>query len=694
MLRTSEIPFISSEHGRERRSQRDISIRDLQSAVKYGIKEIGYPGRMGEKRFKYTYADVVYMTDGTSQKEITSWALELPLTKVIIPGRYNASYLEAKSRILDDASVITSHTVLIVDMSGSMNKSDMNGHKTRARGAYYNLAMEFVASRLHPISSPFFGGRSVSFSDVVTLIEMRKEPTIVLECEPLSWVLYNQFVHLAATSLASNHGNYYPSLKQAFDTLQNVPILPTCALGMFFFSDGRPSDFATTSNSSHDRILLDILSMVRDGCMLYNERLTFTAFGYGQSESEFDIMKQLCEVAKAAGTVSTFGYTYSDDNALSDILTSTVKSLTKTKTLLSCLDSGNSDRRVRTDKEKETYDPQARTYEEDWTVFIKRSTSGLVFVKKYNLENLQENNFRPTWKECPMLPDAGGIVVGKKYFGEGAERIVYLMSEINQKGEFIGPSLVAKESLYQHRKQDLAHLRQWHKGFLRTQMRAAILAEKFNASLDNKNVSKYIPRIKFLPCHVYECQTDDGNEQKEFAYLCEKRLNPLNYKKWNNNCGGVDGQVKINQNIVARFELDDERTVREKTWTLTPFAEAYEEEDEEDSGNVKENEEVINASIFAASLRVSAIEKRILECDIPQAFTHFTHRHTKREQMVCDIQGELSVIDGYPVFELTDPCIHSVQQKYGNTDKGGKGFHAFFKTHQCNAVCELLGISC
>jgi hypothetical protein len=36
---TSNIPFLSSVHGRERRYQRDISKRDLQSAVKYGMKE-------------------------------------------------------------------------------------------------------------------------------------------------------------------------------------------------------------------------------------------------------------------------------------------------------------------------------------------------------------------------------------------------------------------------------------------------------------------------------------------------------------------------------------------------------------------------------------------------------------------------------------------------------------------------------
>ena len=52
---------------------------------------------------------------------------------------------EAVKRIQKDPRIITSHTALVVDMSASMKKSDMNGHKTRAKGVYYSLAEEFVA---------------------------------------------------------------------------------------------------------------------------------------------------------------------------------------------------------------------------------------------------------------------------------------------------------------------------------------------------------------------------------------------------------------------------------------------------------------------------------------------------------------------------------------------------------------------
>ena len=85
----------------------------------------------------------------------------------------------------------------------------------------------------------------------------------------------------------------------------------------------------------------------------------------------------------------------------------------------------------------------------------------------------------------------------------------------------------------------------------------------------------------------------------------------------------------------------------------------------------------------------------IHESDIPQAFSHFTHRYTKRKKMVCDLQGVLNKSASPPVFELTDPVIHYASTRgrknvYGRTDRGKKGMNEFFCTHQCNDLCRLL----
>jgi hypothetical protein len=72
--RTSLVTVLTSEHGRQRRLERKIGVRDLQAAVKHGTRTAGFPcPRTGETRWRYTFAGVVYVTDSTSRHEITSW---------------------------------------------------------------------------------------------------------------------------------------------------------------------------------------------------------------------------------------------------------------------------------------------------------------------------------------------------------------------------------------------------------------------------------------------------------------------------------------------------------------------------------------------------------------------------------------------------------------------------------------------
>ena len=61
---TAEYTVLSSRHGRARREQRCISKHDLKTAIKYGLKLPGNPDpRSGEKRWKFIYQGLVYVTD-------------------------------------------------------------------------------------------------------------------------------------------------------------------------------------------------------------------------------------------------------------------------------------------------------------------------------------------------------------------------------------------------------------------------------------------------------------------------------------------------------------------------------------------------------------------------------------------------------------------------------------------------------
>ena len=110
----------------------------------------------------------------------------------------------------------TSHTVVVVDQSGSMRKTDADGeagggavccadhppHFThlhhpnppqpdamRADVVWIALAVDLVANR---IRSGNFCGKT----DVFSLVGMRTESAVLLEQVPVDWVLYNNLIDL------------------------------------------------------------------------------------------------------------------------------------------------------------------------------------------------------------------------------------------------------------------------------------------------------------------------------------------------------------------------------------------------------------------------------------------------------------------------------------------------------------------
>ncbi len=113
---TSSVTVLSSPHGRQRRHERNISKRDLQAAVKYGRREPGIPNhRTGEATWKYTFCDIVYVTDATSRVEITSWpvpgvGIDVELREVT--PAMKREHNDAKANIHANPAYWTSHTVV------------------------------------------------------------------------------------------------------------------------------------------------------------------------------------------------------------------------------------------------------------------------------------------------------------------------------------------------------------------------------------------------------------------------------------------------------------------------------------------------------------------------------------------------------------------------------------------------------
>ena len=52
--------------------------------------------------------------------------------------------------------------------------------------------------------------------------------------------------------------------------------------------------------------------------------------------------------------------------------------------------------------------------------------------------------------------------------------------------------------------------------------------------------------------------------------------------------------------------------------------------------------------------------------------------------VACVLQGIHREEEGY---KLTTPCVHSVDKRFGQTDKGSKGIRTVFAKHRCNNLC-------
>ena len=149
--------------------------------------------------------------------------------------------------------------------------------------------------------------------------------------------------------------------------------------------------------------------------------------------------------------------------------------------------------------------------------------------------------WRPEFVEVPLLhPRATRFAVRKDYFGKGAERLVFEMTEVDAAGRPVGKPLVAKDSRQLLGGSDAAAKLAFHERFIETQLKAANLARAFNRRLAQCGAGPDVPRVEFLDCAVYVCE-GPGRWPAAYWYLAEARLDPSLYRKWNDNAGGVEG---------------------------------------------------------------------------------------------------------------------------------------------------------
>jgi len=247
---TAASTLLSGVHDRQRREERGIQKIDLQRARRYGMKEFQDNGRI-----RYTYGGIVFIYCPRKKTAVTSWPIKGASnrsgTKVTTPIMLEKHDFGSEVNNIDQKRIHASltknlsseqmraswrsHSVLVVDMSGSMRNDDVNGARCRSDGVWMALARDYVKNQLKN------GLRNTK--DLISIIVMRDEAEVVIRNEPTTWVLYNKLIDMREWSNLRpfGPGNYLPAIEMA-ESLLTSNTNAGCALSLMFFSDGKPSD--------------------------------------------------------------------------------------------------------------------------------------------------------------------------------------------------------------------------------------------------------------------------------------------------------------------------------------------------------------------------------------------------------------------------------------------------------------------
>jgi hypothetical protein len=681
------ISILSTEHGRMRREERDIDKRDLQKAIKSGTRK-----KCWGDRWMIEYDGIVFITDNCLQYEVTCYPSPLAFAEIDEDAR--TAHSKAKSVIDQKPELCASHTVLIVDNSGSMITHDIPLHRDRQVAAYTTMALEFVAEQL-------FKGNANN-SDVVSLVEFSNSARVVFNREPVTWELYNKLLSrrdnrnfktresAKEQEILGCDSNYLPALDAAVRLLA-TGLHDTCALSIFFLSDGAPSD-ARQLGLIPAAAQRQICKKIGDVASCYGGQLNVTLVGFGNAHADFSVLEAMAEAVKdtPGDAKADFVYCSKIPNAIGTALTSHVTSLTDTRTSLMYGRGSSYTKRI-IDSEEGIHN------DADWRYY--RIRNHFIFDPMPHLDN--------SLMHCPGLPpgalNAGNrseaerrrtsppplLALSIKSCGEGAERVASRCQLAFKKSpaSFAFEAMVAKETNSVERIEENVA---FHRAFLETQNLAASLADDFNHRLlalpeyDERSS----PQITFLNCSVLllEDKKWPGGLR---GVLVEKMLdtNRLGWCKWNDNAGAVDGRT-AHVPIDVDYEL---AKIIGKMEDLCAIAEG-DSDGESDSDDEDAHDDIAHDHDDNVIRRTTTTPS-----DYLQAFTHFTYRVTNQKVMVCDLQGVYDTDAVPPKFELTDPAIHYASRRremvFGRTDKGKKGMDLFFQTHKCTSVCKLMQLS-
>jgi hypothetical protein len=543
--KTSELTVLSSVHGRARRYLRDITKFDLQSAIRYGVKKKGHCcPRTKLPRWMYVYGNVVYITDHTSTQEVTSYKEPLKIQSANITTEMLLRHVQDKQALKDDPELCATHSIIIIDQSGSMKAADVSSFRSRSQAAYGVLALEYIAEQLHQRDD------QDGILDAVSIIEMNDVGTLVFDREPMDWILFNKILERQMTAKPRSHGNYNMSLQMAkmliereIETMKDLDLEDLPSFAIIFLSDGKPSD--TIGEANEERHLL-----LHDLCEKLQSNLAFHAIGLGSSDSDFGTLESMVSTVKKSGVEGTFSFAQLSCADLSSAFSSASKSVTATRT-------GMFSSEDKTERIKKNVQLREKHLPSDARKF-RRFSHG-VSRWRYDHDSYRKGSPFP-WSQINFKNQEGvGFDMEADPFGKGAERLAYMFHELDQNNKRVGRAMVAKESININTEERKV---EFHENFCRVQRKANELAKEFTAAVKKTpslwpvDSSMKTPVITFLKCFVYDYVAEDGIQ---CGLLVEHYLKGK-WTKYNSNNGlvyknegGVTMDLQIGEVLLTDF---------------------------------------------------------------------------------------------------------------------------------------------
>ena len=548
-----------------RREQRDITMRDLQKAVKYGTRRRS----RWKERWTVEYDGIIFVTDESMRKVITSYPS--PLAEAPITTEQQDQHNKTKQVVDHKPELCSTHTVLVVDNSGSMTTHDIDLYRCRQTAAYTMTALEFVAEQI-------FNG-TANNRDLFSLVEFSKTSQVVFRREPLSWVLYNKILTRRDTrtfekrqadqtnDMLYSNSNYLPALEKAKQLLAEGNH-ETCALNMYFLSDGAPTDARELGITPH-ALKRKLLSRVHEIATEFGKQLNVQLVGFGSGVSDFTTLRDMAQAINAAPGEAKAEFLFCDKmaNQMRTAASSLIASSTLTRTSLMEDHHHRARKTVRNlTSELETAKGRPGLSSQEWTFYRIREHYVLDPRRRHFVtcrgipDGALRSHNRPEAKRRERNPPRF-LAMRTGHCGVGAERVAFRchLSEQDPSADrsplvpssppqdvtqyFAFDAMVAKETkLVERVEENVA----FHKAFCETQDLAQYLANEFNKRL--QGLPGYdkdkTPKISFLPCSVLVVH-DPEWPKGERGLLVEKKLDTDKFPwcKWNDNAGGVNGSV-------------------------------------------------------------------------------------------------------------------------------------------------------